>query len=257
MTFNLWTFLFEAVNFVVLAYVLHRLLYRPLHQAVEQRHEANARARAEAEKAQQAAAATQERLRAELGDLERRRQETIREAREQGEADRRRLLAEAEAILARRQEEARRALDRERDEALRALRSELVTQAIELSRRLLREASDSSLQRQLALRLAETLDGLPADERERIRVHWQSEDGTVLETARELDAALVARLSEAVSALVGQPVALAVRDRPALLGGVRLRVGGHVWDASVAGQLEAVNPGGAEVPEPCPSAASS
>lgn len=30
MAFNIWTFLFEIVNFVVLACILHRLLYRPL-----------------------------------------------------------------------------------------------------------------------------------------------------------------------------------------------------------------------------------
>ena len=35
MTFNGWTFLFQVLNFVVLAYALHRLLYRPLREAIE------------------------------------------------------------------------------------------------------------------------------------------------------------------------------------------------------------------------------
>ncbi len=37
MSFNLGTFLFQTVNFIVLVYILHRLLYRPLHEAIDRR----------------------------------------------------------------------------------------------------------------------------------------------------------------------------------------------------------------------------
>ena len=83
MTFNWWTFLFEALNFVVLAYVLHRLLYRPLREAIEKRREANARAQETAAKARQEAEALQERLREELTGAEQKRQELIHQAHEQ------------------------------------------------------------------------------------------------------------------------------------------------------------------------------
>ncbi len=51
MTFNIWTFLFEVVNFVVLAYILHRLLYRPLREAIDRRRAEIAQTQAEAEQA--------------------------------------------------------------------------------------------------------------------------------------------------------------------------------------------------------------
>jgi hypothetical protein len=36
---------------------------------------------------------------------------------------------------------------------------------------------------------------------------------------------------------VGKPVSLAVKNCPRLLDGVRLRLGGHVWDGSLAAPL--------------------
>ena len=125
MQFNLSTFLLEIVNFVVLAYVLHRLLYRPLRDAIDERRQANERARAEAEQAQADAVALQKKLQAQLIEMEGQRQMAIQEARELGETERRKLVAEGEKVVQRRQQELRQAMDREREEMLRSLREEV------------------------------------------------------------------------------------------------------------------------------------
>jgi F-type H+-transporting ATPase subunit b len=238
MTFNWWTFLFQAINFVVLAYVLHRLLYRPLHDAIDRRRQANAAAQAEADRARKEAEALQQQLAAQLAEMERERLKVIHEAREQAQSERRKLLAEGEQTLQRRREEALQALARERIEALEALRNEVVGQAVELTGRLLGQASDRTLHTQLALHLADTLRHLPEAQREQLRLHWQPDDGALLEVAEELDAVSLETLTEAVAAALGRRVPLTVQVRPALLGGGRLRLAGHVWDGSLAGQLE-------------------
>ncbi len=242
MTFNVWTFLLQALNFVVLAYVLHRLLYQPLRQAVEQRRSATERAATEAEKARQEAQALQQQLNDRLAEVERVRQESIHQAREEAALERRKMLEQAEQLVQQRQEEARQALQRERAETLKAMHSEIVGQALELTRRLLGEAVDRTLHRQLVLRLLETLDQgngqlLPEGGREQLRKRWQPEDGVVLETAQETDEATLIKVKQVVSSLLGQPAAVTVQINPALLGGARLRVAGHVWDGSLAGQL--------------------
>lgn len=237
MTFNWWTFVLEAVNFVVLAYVLHRLLYRPLREAIDKRREANAHAQETAEEARQEAEALQQRLREQLAGAEQQRQELIHQTREHAEAERQKLLAEAEGAGRRRQEEARQAIEHERQEALASVRQEVINQAIELTRRLLGEASERTLHQQLALRLVQALEQLPDTEREHLRANWQSSDNSVLECAQDLDANTLEQLTKAVSAIMGQPVSLVVQKRPELLGGVRLRLAGHVWDGSLAGQI--------------------
>jgi F-type H+-transporting ATPase subunit b len=239
--FNWWTFLFQALNFLVLAYVLHRLLYRPLRDAVERRRQATAAARAGAQRARQEAEALQKQLQTQLAEVELKRQAVIHEARQQAEADCRSLRSAAERELKQRRDEALEALGRERAEAIEAVRAEVVAQAVALTGRLLGEAADRTLDRQLTLRLAETLRHLPADERERLRAGWRPEDGAVLEAAQEIDPQTLEALTAAVADLLGRPVPLTTRTRPALLAGARLRLCGHVWDGSLAGQFQDVD----------------
>jgi F-type H+-transporting ATPase subunit b len=243
---NWWTFLFQTLNFVVLAYVLHRLLYKPLHEAIVLRQQAGARAQAEAVKAREQAEAVQKQLEIRLAETEQQRQEVLSEARAQAEAEGRKLLTAAETTINQRRDEAAEALRRQRDEALRLLRSEVVGQAVALSRRLLAEAADRTLHRQLTLHLAETLRHLPDKERDRVRAQWRPEDGVTLETAEETDGDTLARVNEAVATVIGNHVTLAVQSRPDLLGGVRLCLGGQVWDSSLAGQLEGVSQAGSQ-----------
>jgi F-type H+-transporting ATPase subunit b len=250
MTFSWWTFLFESLNFVVLAYVLHRLLYRPLREAIEKRRAANARAQDMAEKARHEAEALQQQLQEQLAGAERQRQELVHQAREQAESERRKLLADAEQAAVRRQHEARQALEWEREEALKSLHEEVVAQAVALTGRLLGEATDRTLHQQLALHLVQTLEQLTGAEREQLRAGWQPDDTLVLESAQDLDDTTREQIATAVSALVGRPVFLAVQTCPALLGGVRLRLDGHVWDGSLAGQLAAANSSAAK--DGCP-----
>lgn len=238
MTFNLWTFLFEVLNFLVLAYVLQRLLYRPLREAVEKRQQETARARTDADKARQEAEALLQQVHEQQARQEQDRQKLLREAHQLAEAERKRLLAEAERTVRERQEEARKALDREREEALRALRSEITDLALDLTRRLLTGAAERTLQNQLRCRLIETLHTLPEAERAQLVNHWQPQDGVVLETAEELDGTALSEVADAVTTVLNRQVTLTVSVRPELIGGVRLRLGGQLWDASLAGQLD-------------------
>jgi F-type H+-transporting ATPase subunit b len=238
MIFNVWTFLFQVVNFLVLVAILRWLLYRPLREAIDRHREANARAQADAEAARREASALQASLDQQLADLERRREAVIREARDRAEAERQSLLADTEGAIRRRREEVEQQFARERDEALRTLRGELVHSAVEMATRILSEAAGSTLQQQLAGRLVEELGRTPDDERRQLRGEWDDGEAAVVETAAELDGDSLRDLDGAIESLAGRRLDMSVQVRPHLLGGVRLRIGGHVWDASIAGPLE-------------------
>jgi F-type H+-transporting ATPase subunit b len=238
MIFNVWTFLFQVVNFLVLVVILRWLLYNPLREAIDRRRGANAKSQADAEAAHREAEALHATLDQQLADLERRRETVIREARERAETERQSLLADAEAAVLRRRDEVEQQLARERDEALRSLRGELVHSAVELAGRLLRESSDTTLQRQLAGRLVKELDGIPENERQQLRSEWEDGEPAVVESAAELNGEVQRNLNASIASLAGRPLSVSVQVRPDLLAGVRLRIGGHVWDASMAGRLE-------------------
>jgi len=238
MTFNVWTFLFEIINFLVLAYVLHRLLYRPLRTAIEQRQAVQAAALAEAESARRQTAEMQTQLQAQSAALDVQRQAALREAREQAEAERRRFLAEGGQALQQRQSELQRDLERERREMMMTLQADIVEQSVAMAERLIGEAAGSDLQHQFVLRLAESLEQFPEPERNRLRVSTNGDAGATLESAGEVESAVLERLTRAVSSVLGKQVAVTVISVPALISGARLRVGGQIWDASVAGQWD-------------------
>jgi F-type H+-transporting ATPase subunit b len=240
MSIHFWTFLFQIFNFVVVAFVLHRLLYRPLHEAIDRRRLATEQAQAEAERAKHDAEALQARLQAERAEAELRREDLVREAHRQAEAEGQRLLEEARRRAQEQGDELRRQLAREREDGRTALRGELVRLAAELAERFLKQSADRTLHRQLVARLVESLQTVSADERRRLLIGWTADEPAVIETAQELDRQSLEQITAAVSTLLGQSVTLETRLKPALVCGVSLCLGGNVWDASLGGPLEEI-----------------
>jgi F-type H+-transporting ATPase subunit b len=237
-TFNVWTFLFEVLNFLVLAYVLHRLLYRPLRAAIEERQAENQRARADAEAAHKEADIAREELAAKLAAADKDRQELLRKAGEEAEAEKARRLSEADAAAKAVHEEARRDAEQLRQDTLAGLEGEVGEMAVGLAERLLTQACDASLNDQLARRLADTVRAVTGDERERVR-RDAGTAGAVVESATPLDADVLNDLTTALQNLVGYPCEVKVEVKPGLVGGALARAGGHVWDATLAAQLAA------------------
>jgi F-type H+-transporting ATPase subunit b len=237
MGFSWSTFFFQTFNFVVLAYVLHRLFYRPLHEAIDRRRQAVLQALQDAERTRKEAANLEQRLQKQLADLERQREQAVRADREQAEHDRRALLADAAAAMQKQRQEFESALARQRDQMLSGVRADVVREAVELAKRLLSQAADRTFHKQLCLRLIGALNDLPDADRQRIRQSWRPDDGIDLETARDLDPETLEQITKAVAAVLGRPISPELRLRPALLEGVRLRVGGEVWDSSLFDQV--------------------
>ncbi|MFI5457470.1 MAG: F0F1 ATP synthase subunit delta [Isosphaerales bacterium] len=184
-----------------------------------------------------------EQLNSQLRALDQQRHELIRQAREQAEAERKAALADAECAVQRRREEVEQQLKRDRDQVLEALRTELIQSAVTLAERFLHEASDSTLQRQLAGRLVATLQQIPETERQQLRRDWQADDSAIVETTADLNGQVLESLESALESLAGRKVSLSLQMKPALVGGLRVRLGGHVWDASLADAMRVITTG--------------
>ena len=60
----------------------------------------------------------------------------------------------------------------------------------------------------------------------------------VVESALPLQQEQLQAVEESASRMFGKKVKLTVKDEPALIGGLRLRIGNTLWDGSVKAQLE-------------------
>lgn len=240
MPFDLVTFVFEIVNFLVLGWVLHRLLYRPLREGVERRREAIASAERTAIEAREEAAEQGRRLELERIEVERQRERALEEGAARGAAEAQRLLDAAREEASALQARVKKNLAQQRgdleDEARRVAVEEGARLAGDLLARWAPDEVDSALVRALADRVRE----LGADRR------WPAASaGGVVEVAvaRPLADAALQPLQIALAS-VGAVFStdgedrLSVVVRPELKAGARLQVGSLVMDASLRGHLE-------------------
>ena len=230
MTFSLTTFLFEAINFVVLVFILERLVYRPLRRAIAARKKAafeKERLADEREGAARAAEAEAHRRAEELATL---RDEVIRLAEEEAFEQRARILAEAREDAEAERAHVRRLLESEREAAIGWVREVAVERGTEAAGRLLMrlapEAVEDALWGQLVAEIARP---------------GRLEDATEVEIrcARLPNDARRAELRAALERALGHPVELALREDRDLEAGLVVRIGPRVIDASIAGQLDA------------------
>ncbi len=227
------TFLFEVVNFVLFLWLLQRLLYAPLQRAVSER-------RAQRREAEEKLAELQRRAQ----ELEREQDETRRElvaarqqaseqARAEAQQERARLLerAQGELLDLRRREEERLTLER------RELAADVERQSLHTARAciesLLGRLGVAPLNDAMMQRLLEQLEH---EGRPDVPQDVQAE----LHSASELDAAQQARIRDSLRPTLGSDRPLVFTIEPQLVAGMTLRVGDHVYDASLKTQLDAL-----------------
>ncbi len=232
MGFNLTTFLFETVNFVVLVWVLQRLVYRPLQRAIQQRQAAMDAREQKAESAQELAEARQRQLEEESKGLDAVRERVIREATEQAAEERARILRSAHEDAASERSRVQKLLAAEREAAIGWVREMAIEHSTEVAGRLLAElapdALDEALIEQLLteIRLEELPAGAERDEVEITFTHRPTEQ-------------IMAMVRNKLEANLGIPPRLVQREDESLGAGAVVRIGGKVFDASLSGQLEA------------------
>ncbi|MCB9697123.1 MAG: ATP synthase F0 subunit B [Alphaproteobacteria bacterium] len=221
MKIDVWTLLFQAINFAVLAYVLHRVLYRPVLEVLDQR-AAEAREADEREQRLAKAQQEQEQRAAELtAKAEADGQALIAKARTEAEAAVAEGVARAEAEAKATTEQARARLAQERAQVEAATRKDLADAAIRLATTLVTDATGAGVTEALLERLLERVGSLPDEDRRRLEEDLRH--GTLVVAAwPDPDDATRQRWTERLRALLGEVEPTWVAD-PALVAGVELR----------------------------------
>jgi len=146
-----------AVAFFVLLFLMYRTVWPQVNKAYQDRR-ANIEGKLEqAEKERAEAEKLLERYKERLAAAEDETQRILEEARANAERVRKDLLTKAEADAERQLERARQAIRSERDQAIRQLRGEVGTLAVELATRVVGESLDRERQLRLVDRYIDQL----------------------------------------------------------------------------------------------------
>jgi len=233
----------QLVNFLILFVALYFLLWKRALKMFDERKQKIAQGLEDAEGARaKLADAETERARI-VEEAQRERDQIIAQAKQEAVEAQQVLAAEAQAERSRILQDAEGSLDGEREEMLSGLRGQVATLAIAAANKIVGEALDDGRQRQL---VDEFFSGVASG-----RVSVLDESGMDLSASGASGAVSVTSalpLSDEEKATVGRSLAERMGSEPslefgvdpAIMGGVRIRVGDRVIDGSVAGKLDAL-----------------
>ncbi len=241
MLIDWFTVVAQIVNFLILVWLLRRLLYGPVLRAMQAREARIAAQSAEALAAKQVAEQEAAELRRLQAQLEESRDQVLAAARQEAEERRKELVAQARREL----DEARagwyRGLQAEREAFLRELRRRLGSQLCAISRQALADLADAELEARAVALFVRRLAALEADERARLVASARKGTRPIfVRSAFPLDDAARRALEDALFAGLDKPNKLTYEQDPALLCGVEISTQDHKIAWTMADYLAAL-----------------
>ena len=242
LTLDVATVVFQAINFVILAVVLNRFVFRPILRSAAQ---------SAAEKARIAKELDEERRKAVdlTTDLEQRRakideeaREIVVQAREEAEAERqelrKRARMEAEQMLVEAQADAYQL----EQQAMREFHEQLVEAILQICGNVISNVAPHEVGDSLTHRLSENIRELGRAEIWRVEALRRSLSGREatahITSAKELSTEHQGELARVLTALADRRINIELEVDPKLVAGVRVRLGDWMMDNSIAGQLQ-------------------
>ncbi|MEZ5556935.1 MAG: F0F1 ATP synthase subunit B [Pseudomonadales bacterium] len=229
MTINWWTIALQAINFLVLVWLLQRFLYKPVLAVIARRKELVEHAFADAKSAQDAATAEQQRYQEAQQQLVESRQALLSKAHAEIEADRVKVIEGAHTEAASMVDSARAQIATERAAALTEMKSQVADLAVDIASQLLQHIVDapgaaSALNDAFLAQIGTRLDDLSAAERKSLSEDLEaSTERLRVVTATELGSDARQRWRQAIEHRLGPAAVPTFAVDPQLLGGAELR----------------------------------
>ena len=233
---NLGYLLVHTFNFLMMVLILTALAYRPILNALNDRRQRIARGLEDARVASEARENAEREANRIISEAQAKAGQVLREATERADAVTRELRAQAEEEAGRERDLALAEVEQERERILSDLRGQVATLSIAVAQKIIGETLDETRQHDI---INEFFSGVRAG-----RVVGLQDISTNGGASAEVVSALPLSADEKetvkrdILAKIGAHATVTFRVDPTILGGLVVRVGDKVWDASVAGRLD-------------------
>jgi F-type H+-transporting ATPase subunit b len=218
----------QIVNFLILVWLLKRLLYQPVINAMARREEQIAARLEEAEHREGEADARSREYARKSEALEQAWEKELEEARKAAAQERRRLLDAARAEVDAQRAKWREDLQREQGDFRRAMKRQLAESVVEIARRALSSLADAALERQIVAAFLRQLRSLPQEARAPF-----ARQALRLSSSFDLDDEARGRVREALDATAD----IEYVRTPELVCGIAVSGAGHKLEWNVSDYL--------------------
>lgn len=229
----------EIINFLVLIWLLKRLLYKPVLSAIAQRKADIQRTLSDAETVRKEAQSLREQYEHRQAEWEQEKEKARNQMLEEVNAERVHLLAALQSSLEQEGEKARVLEERRLSEWTRQVEDTAIAQGGEFAARLLSRFASAELEARLVEMVIEDLRELPEERLQVIRTACVKADPSVIvSSAHVLSKSQRESLTEAVQTLLGRVVYCEWREDAHLLAGIRLSLGPWMLGANLQDELK-------------------
>ena len=234
---NLGFFLFQVFNFTILLVLLYAWAYKPIIRMLENRKHKIAQGMEDARVAGEARANAEQEAARIVAEAQTKANQVVREATERAETSVKDVRVAAEAEAHKIIEDARAQAQAERDNILSGVRSQIAALAIAATQKLVYESLDEKRQHAL---IDQFFSGVKAGNVVILEGAALSGAAAEVTSALPLTTAEMDAIKRDILTKAGSQASVNFKVDPAILGGLVIRVGGKILDASVAGQLESL-----------------
>lgn len=243
----------QAINFLILVWLLKRFLYRPVLAAIDAREKRIAQQLESAAKQQAEARAERDNFQGRSHALDQEREKILHAASEAATLERDRLLEGAREEARALRDRLSAALATEREELRRRLQSQTHAEVFALSRRVLRDLAGTDIEQRMVEVFLNQLKGLSAEQRQQIILPLGIVPRTsrrftaVVRSAFELSPGQRAAMRSAVATTLGTtdtpstPDTIEFEVSPELICGIELSVNGLKLAWSIPDYLTSVS----------------
>ena len=241
MQLNWSTFILELINFVVLVWLLKRLLYTPVLNVIDARKKAMEKARAEGERARAEGLGLRREYESRLQTWEKEQEAKQLQFERDMEQQKTRALAALDQALDK-ERQRQKVLDEKRMADL-ARKNEEAALALGagFSSRLLARLAGPELENKIVDLFLAEVTRLPDGKRHELEAafHDRNEPRAQINTAYGLNESQREAVASALAALLGQAVSCRFGEDPTLLAGVYAALGPVVFHANLRDELDA------------------
>lgn len=238
MKFDIWTFFFQIINFVVLLFILKKLLYKPIREIMEKRRGIIEKNVEDAEKMKMEAQQLKTKYEDEMAKLKDVRMQTFEKLQEEVEVERKKIMGRAEEEASKIIEKERTIFDTEKKRFETELKDKAVGTVSVFASRLLRDISDEELHRAVYRKLIKEIGRITSD----ITKIEEKVKPLPIEivTAYKLSEEELEGLRKTIESSTTKKVNVSQTVNKNLIGGIKIKVYDMVYDCSLSGQIDSL-----------------
>jgi F-type H+-transporting ATPase subunit b len=234
----------QAINFLILVWLMKRFLYKPILQAIDEREKRIASELADADAKEAEAEKERDEFQRKNDELDRRRDALLSQATDEANSVRQRLLDEARtaanALSAKRQE----TLRNEAQNLNQAISQRTRQEVFAIARKALKDLAETSLEERMVDVFVRRLHELNGEKRERLASALKASPGLViLRTSFDLPPAQRASTESAIAETLGTETQVRFVTAPDIVSGIELIANGQKVAWSIADYLASLEKG--------------